>query len=647
MSGHETTVELPVHRIKIFSFRLLALAALLSVTSCDSTNPVEPPAPQTNQPGSAGTTVAILSDPEVLPTGDNPAVITVTVDPSPGAGKEVALSTSLGSFNVAKPVKLVTLTLDGQGQATAQLYPGTEVGTANLLAQFENTVQQLSVPIREVAFYASRITPNTGNAEGGYNATIRGGGFLDPVRVQFGSVVSPRVRVLDEGTLDVVVPRSPTAVEANTTLTVDIVIVNAIDRPNPSSSTLAGGFTYTNGQTPIDRPVVFSVDPGVGPNEGGQKVVITGSFLPPTRDAAQVLFGLNGASFEGLEAQVTSASPTRLEVITPRAAGIGAPLQNMQVDVLVRNLNTGFFTVASGIYRYGDDLFITSVSPLSAPYQGGTSVTINGRGFRDPVEVRLAGVLQTLAQPASRSQIRLTTGPVAVSGCNPPSGPIAVTNLTTGQTVTSNLVFSFTVVKPFLQKAEPSSSPAAGGGALRITGTFPAAGQNLRLKVNGGAVPILTAGTGEVTATIPAYTGAFEAESCTTSDGFAGTRSRAKAVDVEVLDTATGCSDSLPLAFTYQPSNTACVANPAAPVANFIFNQSSGSFTAKFFDQSTGGRPTAFSWQFGDGRTSTLEDPEHTYAVAGVYTVTLTVSNSVGSSSISKEITVPFGGVSP
>lgn len=636
-----------MQRIKIFSFRLLALAALLSAASCDSTNPVEPPAPQTNQPGSAGTVISLLSEPEVLPLGDTPATITVSVDPPPGAGKQMALSTSLGSFNVARAVKLVTLTLDDQGKASAQLYPGTEAGTANLLAQFENTVQQLSIPIREVSFYASRITPNTGNAEGGYNVTIRGGGFLDPVRVQFGSVVSPRVRVLDEGTLDVAVPRSPTPVEANTTLTVDIVITNALDRPSPASSTLAGGFTYTNGQTPIDRPVVFSVDPGVGPNEGGQRVVITGSFLPPTRDAAQVLFGLNGASFEGLAAQVVSASPTRLEVITPRAAGIGAPLQNMQVDILVRNLNTGFFTIASGIYRYGDDLFITSVSPLSAPYQGGTSVTINGRGFRDPVEVRLGGVLQTLVQPATRSQIRLTTGAVAVSGCNPPSGPIAVTNLTTGQTVTSNLVFSFTVVKPFLQSVSPLSSASSGGGTITVNGTIPQPSGGVRLKINGTAVPINSISASAITATIPAFTGAFESEACTTSDGFAGTRSRAKAVDVEVSDLNTGCADSLPLAFTYQPGNTACVANPAAPVANFIFNQSSGSFTVKFFDRSTGGKPTAYSWQFGDGRTSTLKDPEHTYAVAGTYTVTLTVSNSVGSSSFSQEVTAPFGGVSP
>ena len=36
-------------------------------------------------------------------------------------------------------------------------------------------------------------------------------------------------------------------------------------------------------------------------------------------------------------------------------------------------------------------------------------------------------------------------------------------------------------------------------------------------------------------------------------------------------------------------------------------------------------------WRFGDGVTSTLESPTHTYTVTGVYTVTLAVSGPGGS----------------
>ena len=37
-----------------------------------------------------------------------------------------------------------------------------------------------------------------------------------------------------------------------------------------------------------------------------------------------------------------------------------------------------------------------------------------------------------------------------------------------------------------------------------------------------------------------------------------------------------------------------------------------------------------YSWNFGDGNTSTIEDPSHLYVSTGSYTVTLTMTNSNG-----------------
>lgn len=53
-----------------------------------------------------------------------------------------------------------------------------------------------------------------------------------------------------------------------------------------------------------------------------------------------------------------------------------------------------------------------------------------------------------------------------------------------------------------------------------------------------------------------------------------------------------------------------------------------------FTDQSTGA--TSWSWDFGDGGTSTAQNPTHTYTTAGVYTVTLTASNACGSDTQTK-----------
>jgi hypothetical protein len=48
-----------------------------------------------------------------------------------------------------------------------------------------------------------------------------------------------------------------------------------------------------------------------------------------------------------------------------------------------------------------------------------------------------------------------------------------------------------------------------------------------------------------------------------------------------------------------------------------------------FTDDTIGGvEPYSYEWDFGDTETSQEENPEHTYAVPGIYTVTLTVTDN-------------------
>ena len=75
-----------------------------------------------------------------------------------------------------------------------------------------------------------------------------------------------------------------------------------------------------------------------------------------------------------------------------------------------------------------------------------------------------------------------------------------------------------------------------------------------------------------------------------------------------------------------------------APVANFSADPTEGyaPLTVQFTDLSTN-TPTSWLWDFGDGETSTEENPEHTYNEAGIYTVTLTATNGGGSDDEVKE----------
>ncbi|WP_440950216.1 PKD domain-containing protein [Methanosphaerula subterraneus] len=71
-----------------------------------------------------------------------------------------------------------------------------------------------------------------------------------------------------------------------------------------------------------------------------------------------------------------------------------------------------------------------------------------------------------------------------------------------------------------------------------------------------------------------------------------------------------------------------CIIVNTVPAANFTANATSGStpFSVQFTDQSSDA--SGYEWQFGDGATSTEQNPVHTYTIPGAYTVTLVASGA-------------------
>lgn len=93
------------------------------------------------------------------------------------------------------------------------------------------------------------------------------------------------------------------------------------------------------------------------------------------------------------------------------------------------------------------------------------------------------------------------------------------------------------------------------------------------------------------------------------------------------------------VAFNYgetEDYNITIQANNVPPLADFFASSTTTcSGTVLFYDQSSGS-PTSWLWDFGDGTTSTSQNPVKTYSTPGTYTVMLTATNAYGNNTKTK-----------
>ncbi|MDQ3072556.1 MAG: PKD domain-containing protein [Bacteroidota bacterium] len=85
-----------------------------------------------------------------------------------------------------------------------------------------------------------------------------------------------------------------------------------------------------------------------------------------------------------------------------------------------------------------------------------------------------------------------------------------------------------------------------------------------------------------------------------------------------VVTNSNGCMDSV----------TQSIVVTSPPVADFTALTGCGSFSVTFDNNSAGA--TGYVWNFGDGNTSTDENPVHLYANEGTYQALLTITNASG-----------------
>lgn len=77
--------------------------------------------------------------------------------------------------------------------------------------------------------------------------------------------------------------------------------------------------------------------------------------------------------------------------------------------------------------------------------------------------------------------------------------------------------------------------------------------------------------------------------------------------------------------------------NCPAPSANFSFT--SNDLNVTFTDQSTGAGIQTWTWFFGDGKSSNLQNPTHSYGFGGTYLACLVVTDSCASDTACKSVT--------
>lgn len=82
---------------------------------------------------------------------------------------------------------------------------------------------------------------------------------------------------------------------------------------------------------------------------------------------------------------------------------------------------------------------------------------------------------------------------------------------------------------------------------------------------------------------------------------------------------------------------------PVAPTSGFAFD--TNEMTVTFANTSE--NADSYTWNFGDGETSTEENPTHTYSKGGTYTVKLTAVSDNGHDLESKNVTVVWPGPAP
>jgi len=252
-----------------------------------------------------------------------------------------------------------------------------------------------------------------------------------------------------------------------------------------SATTIGGTAILANAFTYVPPPTITSVSPTGGPVVGGTTVTITGTNLT---NFWRVTFG-------GVSATGCSGTTTQITCYTPlHAAGL--------VDVAVAT--PGGPATKTGAFTFVEPPILDSISPVTGPAAGGTSVTLKGN-FLTNATVKF-GTTTATSCTVTVTQI--------ICGAPAGSGTVDVSVTTLGGTATLTNAFTYTAI----DSISPPAGKIAGGETVIISGT----GFNgfTEVKIGGVSATDCSGTPTQITCTTPAHaTAGLVAVAVTTPGG--------------------------------------------------------------------------------------------------------------------------------
>ncbi len=439
-------------------------------------------------------------------------------------------------------------------------------------------------------------------------------------------------------------------------------LYRALTSGSPAHPPLAANFTAspTNGQAPL---AVQFTDTSTGSPTAWDWNFGDGSTDSTTENPSHIY--TNAGTFTvtltvtGSGGATSSASGTITATNTspppppPLAASFTASPTNGQAPLTVQFTDTSIGSPTAWDWNFGDGSTDgTTENPSHIYTNAGTfTVTLTVTGSGGATSSTSGTITATNASPPPPPPLAANFTASPTNG----QAPLAVqfTDMSTGSptawdwnfgdgstdSTTGNPSHTFTSAGNFTVTLTVSGSAGqTSSGSQSITVTNPPAAVTAQFSANpaSGQAPLAVQFTDQSTGPVTAWKWNFGDGSTSSAQNPSHTYSSAGSFTAML--TVSGSAGQ-----TSSGSQSITVTNPPAAVtAQFSANPTSGQapLAVQFTDQSTG-PVTAWKWSFGDGSTSSAQNPSHTYSSAGSFTAMLTVSGSSQQiSSASQTITV-------